>query len=104
MLRPPRSRPTSRPTGIDGLEAAGTARERGAGFRDGCAVHGLDLQVLGSRFGFEEGRRPLGEMAAAAVELVLHRIDQPQAPFTHRRFGDPWVVRRSTAHTPRESS
>lgn len=146
---------------VDGPSAASTARERGAGFRAGCADFGLDLvardgdltfeggraavrsmpgatavfcandlsalgalDVLGSRvpdevwvvgyddvamaswdtFGLTTLRQPLAEMAAAALDLLVQRIDRPSAPFTHRRFRNPWMIRRSTAHTPLEIS
>ncbi|WP_163509569.1 LacI family DNA-binding transcriptional regulator [Fodinicola acaciae] len=146
---------------VDGPAAASTARERGAGFRAGCAAYGLDLVTRDGDFTFEAGRaaaadldgatavfctndlsalgvldvvgrrvpdevwvvgyddvamagwdtfslttvrQPLADMAAAALDLLLQRIEQPSAPFTHRRFKDPWRIRRSTAHTPLEST
>lgn len=155
---------------VGGPRLASTARDRMAGFRDGCRDHGLVLEpshVVDGGFSHEGGRaaaaaildtvgqrptalfcandlsalgaldeanaggvgvpeelwivgyddialtrwhtlslttvhQPLHEMAAAAVRLLVARIEHPDAPFVRRRFPGRLIPRRSTAYTPVE--
>lgn len=43
-------------------------------------------------------RQPIPEMARVAVNLLMKRMEDPERPLEHRKFGSELVVRGSTAH------
>jgi LacI family transcriptional regulator len=45
-------------------------------------------------------QQPTSQMGEVAVELLLRRINDPNAVVEHRRFGGQFIVRGSTAHAP----
>lgn len=86
-----------------GLQDA--AHRLGLATPDDLWVAGYDDIPMASwdRIDLTSVRQPIGSLATVAVELLVSRLQQPDRPYVHRRFGPELAVRGSTASAPEPS-
>lgn len=101
------SQPPSAVFCVNDLTAFGAldaARAAGVAVPEDLWVVGYDDIDMASweSFDLTTVRQPMAEMVAAAVDLLLSRIDDPDRPAERRRFPSRLIVRGSTAHVPAE--
>lgn len=82
--------------------AIDAARAAGVRVPDDVWIIGFDDIDMASweAFDLTTVRQPMLAMARAAVEILLARLEDPDAPPISKRFGSELIVRRSTAHAP----
>lgn len=86
------------------LGALDELRARGIAVPEQMWVVGFDDIAMASweTFSLTTVRQPIDEMAAAAVQLLVDRIDNPDGPLTHRRFRGRLMPRRTTGGVEEE--
>lgn len=87
---------------VSAFGALDELRYRGIGVPDDMWLVGFDDIAMASweLFSLTTVRQDLPEMAKAAVELLVARLNEPTAPPAHRRFPAALIPRRSTGFTP----
>jgi DNA-binding LacI/PurR family transcriptional regulator len=84
-------------TDADALDLLEELRTRGVRVPEDVIVTGFDGLAAGliSRPTLTSVRQPMHDLGAAAVELLLNRIADPESPTEHRQFPVALTVRRS---------